>query len=288
MSMDSTFPLVAFKRDYSITLEIELEGDDSGDTSETFTITASDVQMYGTTGGNLAAAGTLLKEIENDINSSSFAGDFPWGGASFAWSHGPGRDSLKWTLSIDLGETAVGGTIQPQSPTADLRELGIYSSSLSATAAGNTLTFESEFTPSGVWAPCMPNELRSPDREYVLKTARNPRSPANFSRIQHAQTTYQNAKWTDVSGFYRDDFRQSQSHYQDQAGFDLPEDPTVPTLETLLDAWAGGADLQLWTDAGAYLDVDLVNNDTFRVSNFASPGSAGGSRFTVEMEFVEV
>ena len=288
MSMDSTFPLVAFKRDYSFTIEIELEGDDSGDTSESFTFSESGIHMYGTTVGGEAAAGTLLAEIQSDIDSSAFAGDFPdYGDAVFTWQHGPSKGSLVWKLDIAIGETAVGG--QMEVTAGDSRQLGLYSTgSIAATVAGNVITFTGQFTPSGVWAPCMPNELRSPDREYVLKMARNPRSPANFSRIQHAQTTYQNVTWTDVSGFYRDDFRQSQSHYQGQVGFDLPQDPAVPTLETLLDAWAGGSDLQLWTGKAAYLDVDLVNRDTFRVSSLASEGSAGGSRFTVEMEFVEV
>ena len=112
MSLDATFPLVSFSRDYSFSIELDLEGDTSGDNAETFAIAESAIHLYGTTGGNLAATGTLLKEIETDLNSSGLAGDFPsWGGASFAWSHGPGRDSLKWTLAIDLGETAVAGSL---------------------------------------------------------------------------------------------------------------------------------------------------------------------------------
>jgi hypothetical protein len=290
VSLDSTFPLIAFARDYSITLEIELEGDVSGDVAETFTITASGVQMYGTTGGSLAAPNTVLADLETAINSSAFATDFPgWAGASFAWQHGPARPSLRWSLSIDLGEAAVGGTIQPQAPSTDLRELGIYSSSISATAAGNTLTFEAEWTPAGVWAPCMPCELQDPDREYVQRTQRNPRDLARFSRIQHARNMRRVIPWRDVSGFHRDSYRQALSSYQQQAAFEgLTGDPASPTLETMLDAWADGGALQLWTGAGVSYDVDLDFADTFAISDFATPSSAGGSRFDLDLPLVDV
>lgn len=290
MSLDSTFPLIAFARDYSITLEIELEGDVSGDVAETFTITASGVQMYGTTGGSLAAANTVLADLSDAIDASAFAGDFPgYAGASFAWLHGPARPSLRWSLVIDLGETAVAGTIQPQAPTTDLRELGIYSSSLSATAAGNRLTFEAEWTPAGVWAPCMPCELQDPDREYVQRTQRNPRDLSRYSRIQHARNMRRVIPWRDVSGFHRDSYRQALSSYQQQAAFTgLTGDPASPTLETMLDAWADGGALQLWTGAGVSYDVDLDFADTFAISDFATPSSAGGSRFDLDLPLVDV
>ena len=290
MSLDATFPLVSFSRDYSFSIEIELEGDDSGDTSETFAIAESAIHLYGTTGGNLAATGTLLKEIESDINSSAFSGDFPsWGGASFAWSHGPGRDSLKWTLAIDLGETAVGGSLS--FTVGDSRELGIYSTGgLTATAAGDVLTFSAEFTPAGVFCPCMPNELQEPDREYVQRTTRNPRDLSQFSRIQHAQNARRSVRFRDVSGFYRDSFRQGLDAYQSQAGFASGFDlaAAVPTLETMLDAWATGSGLKLYTGTATSTDVDLDYAEAFKISDVATASSAGGTRFDVVLPFVDV
>ena len=288
MSMKSTFPLIAFKSTYTGSFDLTVNTHQYN-----ISIAGSDVHMYGSAANGAAASGTLIHTIAGLIDTaiSADSANFPsYVSTTPVWLHNPTSNSLLWQISINIGEAVDTADTYIEEASGDLRQIGLYlnGTQYSGSVAGNIVTFTGQFTPGGVWAPCMPNELRSPDREYVLKTARNPRSPANFSRIQHAQTTYQNVTWTDVSGFYRDDFRQSQSHYQDQAGFDLPEDPAVPTLETMLNAWAGGADLQLWTDAGAYLDVDLTKGDTFRVSSFASPGSAGGSRFTVEMEFIEV
>ncbi len=291
MSLDATFPLVSFSRDYSFSIELDLEGDTSGDNAETFAIAESAIHLYGTTGGNLAATGTLLKEIETAINSSAFAGgDFPgWGGASFAWSHGPGRDSLLWTLAMDLGETAVAGSLS--FTVGDSRELGIYSTGgITATAAGDVLTFSAEFTPAGVFAPCMPNELQEPDREYVQRTTRNPRDLSQFSRIQHAQNARRSVRFRDVSGFYRDSFRQGLDAYQAQAGFDsgFDLDAAVPTLETMLDAWATGSGLKLYTGTAAAKTVDLDYAEAFKISDVATASSAGGTRFDVVLPFVDL
>jgi hypothetical protein len=290
MSLDATFPLLAFSDDYSFTLEIELEGDVSGDSTESFAISESAIQLYGTTVGGEAAAGTLLAEIQSDIDSSAFAGDFPdYGDAVFTWQHGPGKSSLLWSLAIDIGETAVAGSMAVT--VGDSRVLGIYSASgLTATAAGTVLTFTGEFTPHGLWAPCMPNELQQPDREYVQRTARNPRDLSQFSRIQHAQNARRSVLFRDVSGFYRDDFKRGFTAYQAQAGFDSGLDlaPNVATLETMLDKWAAGSSLKLYTSSGSSLDVDIDFEETFRISDLANASSAGGSRFDVELPLVDV
>lgn len=284
MSLDSTFPLIAFARDYSLAFDLTLNG-----VEETITISSSGVQMYGSTGGSLAAAGTLLAIVEGLIDAA-FTDDFSgYAGASFAWQHGPARASLRWSLAIDLGEAATDGTIEPATGTPDLRELGIYSSSLSATVAGDVVTFQGEWTPAGVWAPCMPCELQDPDREYVQRTQRNPRDLSRYSRIQHARNMRRVIPWRDVSGFHRDSYRQALSSYQQQAAFTgLTGDPASPTLETMLDAWADGGALQLWTGAGVSYDVDLDFADTFAISDFATPSSAGGSRFDLDLPLVDV
>lgn len=289
MSLDATFPLVSFSRDYSFTLSITLEGGTSGSTTEAIAVAESAIHLYGSTGGNLAASGTLLAEIGTDINAA-FSGDFTsYGGASFAWSHGPGRDSLKWTLAIDLGETAVAGSLDITVGTP--QTLGIYSAAgLTATAAGDVLTFTAEFTPAGVFAPCMPNELQEPDREYVQRTTRNPRDLSQFSRIQHAQNARRSVRFRDVSGFYRDSFRQGLDAYQAQAGFDsgFDLDAAVPTIETMLDAWATGSGLKLYTGTATSTDVDLDYAEAFKISDVATASSAGGTRFDVVLPFVDV
>lgn len=290
MSLDATFPLLAFTDDYSFSLEIELEGDTSGDVAETFAISESAIQLYGTTVGGEAAAGTLLAEISADIDSSAFSGDFPdYGEAVFSWEHGPAKSALVWSLAIDIGETAVGGSMSVT--VGDSRVLGIYSSGgLTAAAAGNVLTFTGEFTPHGIWCPCMPNELQEPDREYVQRTARNPRDLSQFSRINHAQNARRAARFRDVSGFYRDSFRRGLASYQAQAGFDSSLDlaPNLATLETMCDRWAAGASLELHTGTATSFDVDLDFAESFKISDLATPSSAGGTRFDVLLPMVDV
>ena len=278
MALDATFPLIAYTADYTLSLTVTLNG-----TVRTITLTASDKHVYGTAAGDVAASGTLLADLADGIDA-----EFGGASSSVTWLHGAGRSSLLWRLDVDLGMAATSGTIAAD--IGDTRIVGIYSTAgITASAAGDVLTFTSEFSPHGVFAPCMPNELQTQDREYVQRTERNPRDLSQFSRIQHATNVRRSVNFRDVSGFYRDSFRRGLSSYQKQAGFgpfDLA--PNVGTLETMFDAWANGDGLKLYTGTATAYDVDPDLADTFRLSDIATPSSAGGTRFDIAIDFVDV
>lgn len=282
MALDATFPLIAYTADYTLSLDVTLNG-----VTQTVTLTASDKHVYGTAANDVAASGTMLADFASGIDSA-FAGDFAGISSAVTWLHGAGRSSLLWRLDVDLGEAATSGDIAAD--VGDTRIVGVYSTAgITASAAGDVLTFTSEFSPHGVFAPCMPNELQTQDREYVQRTERNPRDLSQFSRIQHATNVRRSVNFRDVSGFYRDSFRRGLSSYQKQAGFgsfDLA--PNVGTLETMFDAWANGDGLKLYTGTATAYDVDPDLADTFRLSDIATPSSAGGTRFDIAIDFVDV